>query len=77
MTELDEIGYGKKHLSGKAALEKYKRAKARYPDGIIALDDLDCGHWTVSVYQNDIEKEEFLRKKMSEMLRRFRLPFAK
>lgn len=69
--------YEKKHLNGKDALERFRKEKASHPNSLITLEDLDCGHWTVNVYETEVEKEAYLRKKLSDMISSFWSSFKK
>lgn len=57
-----------KHLSEKEALDLYTKEKARHPGAIITLEDLDCGHWIVNVYQTDREKDILIRRKLTHLI---------
>lgn len=59
------------HLSEGEVLERYTRAKREHPNALIVLRDLDCGHWQIRTYETDDEKNAFLRKKLSSMVRMF------
>ncbi len=69
----DEAGYsyeiGPTHLTERKAIDKYREAKNADPDALVALDDLDCGHWTVSVYSTEEEKQAFLTQKLAGIFR--------
>ncbi|HEX8746732.1 MAG TPA: hypothetical protein VF717_05990 [Pyrinomonadaceae bacterium] len=58
--------YDNGHLSEEEALEKYSREKANHPNAIVIIDDLDCGHLEVEVYETEREKQAFYRKKLAE-----------
>jgi phosphoenolpyruvate-protein kinase (PTS system EI component) len=74
MSELLEYTYEEEkpdHLSEREALESYARAKREHPDALIVLRDLDCGHWQIKTYETDAEKNAFLSKRLSFMVRNF------
>lgn len=66
----------KRHLHDDDALERYKEAKLQHPGAIVVLNDLDCGHWDVDIYETPEEKEKFYKKTVSKTmnhwLQRFR-----
>lgn len=76
MNGVAEYTYEKNHLTEAEALERYEREKSLYPDGLVVLEDLDCGHWEVNVYRTESEKEIFFQKKLTEMLYHFWLTFG-
>lgn len=59
------------HLDDGEALEKYKREKVLHPEALIVIEDLNCGHWDVEVYQTEEEKQEYLQKKTRSILDKF------
>lgn len=65
------------HLTDREALEYYKKTREAFKDALITLNDLDCGHWSVDVYQSDDEKDALYRQKASEMYRNFLSTFIK
>ena len=65
------------HLTEREAIERYKRALVKGRDALVVLDDLDCGHWTVSVFRTPQEKEQYYRDKISSLYRIFSRPFRK
>jgi hypothetical protein len=69
--------YKTRHLDDKEALEKYESEKKRNPNAIVVLDELDCGHWDVQVYESQEEKEEYLRERLADILERFISNFRK
>ena len=62
----------KRHLHGNDALERYKEAKLLYPNAIVVLNDLDCGHWDVDIYETSKQKEVFYKKRLSQILNQWR-----
>ena len=71
MPEILEYEYDSPHLTEAEAIERYQREKALYPKSIVELKGFDCGHWEVKTYSSEKEKQEFLGKKLSEMINRF------
>lgn len=70
---LEDWGYpGSRHLTDAEAIERYGKEKSLHPDALIVLEDLDCGHWNISVYDTEEEKEEFVKNKWSEFLGQFK-----
>ncbi len=65
------------HLDDGEALEKYKRERALHPDALIILEDLNCGHWDVEIYETEEEKEEYLSERASSILDKFLRVFKK
>lgn len=63
---------GSQHMTDAEAIERYRKEKSAHPDALVVLDDLDCGHWDISVYSTDEEKEEFIRSKWSDFLGQFK-----
>ncbi len=59
------------HLSERDALERYARAKREYPNALVILQDLDCGHWQIKTYETDDEKNAFLHRRLGSMVRTF------
>lgn len=65
------------HLKDDEALEKYKHEKAFHPDALIVLQDLECGHWDVETYTSDTEKQEYLQKRVHQILGKIVAAFKK
>ncbi len=61
-----------RHLNDAQAIERFRKEEALHPDALVLLEDLDCGHWEVSVYATEEEKEEFIRNKWSDFLSQFK-----
>lgn len=70
MREIEEYTYGSKnkHLNDREASDTYRKEKVGNPGAIVTLEELDCGHWNVSVYTTPSEKEALLYNKMVEMI---------
>jgi hypothetical protein len=73
MIALAEYKYDEEqeHLTEKEALARYQSEKSANPNGLVVLDDLSCGHWSVKTYKSDTEKQQFLQIKFSAMLKLF------
>ncbi len=73
MTNIETLEYTyedrphRSHLDDTEALEKYKKEKTANPDALIVLDDLDCGHWGIDVYETQEEKEVFYQNYVSSL----------
>lgn len=74
MREIEEYTYGSKnkHLNDREASDTYRKEKADNPGAIVTLEELDCGHWNVSVYATPSEKEALLYAKMIDMVNALR-----
>jgi hypothetical protein len=74
MREIEEYTYGSKnkHLNDREASDTYRKEKADNPGAIVTLEELDCGHWNVSVYATPSEKEALLYTKMIDMVNALR-----
>ncbi|MEK6335081.1 MAG: hypothetical protein AABM67_09040 [Acidobacteriota bacterium] len=60
-------GTGRRHLSDEEMIEAYQLRREEDPGALIAVDDHDCGHWTLTVYKTDIEKQLFFARKLAEL----------
>jgi hypothetical protein len=72
VSDFAEYSYGKKHdhLSEEEAINRYKQVKVSSPDAIVELDDLDCGHWSVSVFSTESEKEAYFQNRINNLMQR-------
>ena len=72
MADVAEYEYETKlsHLTSKEALERYNKVRKDRPNALVALHDLDCGHWKVEIYTTDIQKENYLRSYWAERIGR-------
>ena len=59
----------RRHLSDDDAIEAYKSAKLSHPDAIVILEDLNCHHWDVRVYENEKQKELYYHKRLNSVYR--------
>ena len=74
MSEPIEYSYDEEnaqHLSDGEALERYSRARREHPDSLVILRDLDCGHWQIRTYETAEEKNAFLSRRLTSMMRIF------
>lgn len=60
------------HLTENGALEAYKKARTEHPGAIVVLDDLNCGHWDVDIYETPEQKEAFYKREVVKLLRYWR-----
>lgn len=65
------------HLNEAEALDEYKQALKNHTDALVVLDDLDCGHWNVTVLETDEEKEDYYRRKAMNYYNTFLSTFMK
>ena len=64
VSDIEEYSYGPTHahLDEADALALYRKTmRWKTVDGLVVLQDHDCGHWTVVEYRTPIEREGYLR----------------
>lgn len=73
MPEVQEYTYSDRsdHLSDAEAISEYGAARSEHPDALVVLQDLDCGHWQVKVYETPAEKDAFFKRQLQSMFRTF------
>lgn len=77
-TEVLEYSYEDKttHIREADVLKNYKEQKTLYPNAVVTVDNLDCGHWRIETFKTEEQKQVFYKKKLSkmvsELLNRFR-----
>ena len=59
------------HMDESDVLDSYRNVREKHRDSLIILEDLDCGHWHVTVHSSDDEKDTVLRDHMRKALRAF------
>ena len=59
------------HLTKGEALKLYQELKRKDPNALIELEELECGHWSVTAYKTKEEKDAFVKRKWSDMTSRF------
>ncbi len=55
------------HLTHSEALEKYQSLKAEFPDALIELEEMACGHWQVLAHKSESEKDAFINRRWTDM----------
>jgi hypothetical protein len=65
-----EYAYETPHLKESEVADRYTREKSRYPDAIVTIDNLDCGHFNVEVYRTENEKQAFYNRHVNRLLKR-------
>jgi hypothetical protein len=70
MADIAEYEYETKlpHLTSTEALERFNKARKDYPNALVTLNDLDCGHWKVEIYTTKVQKEKYLRSYWTERI---------
>ena len=58
------------HMSEGEAMARYKNAKRLYPDAIVNLEEMPCGHYAVNVLKTDWQKQTFYRHSYKTLVRR-------
>ncbi len=59
------------HLSRSEALQQYQLLKRKFPNALVELEQLDCGHWQVVAHTTKEEKDQFVKNKWNEMVGQF------
>ncbi len=65
-----EYAYETPHITESEVLERYAREKTRHPNAIVNIEDLDCGHFNVEVYESESEKQVFYNKQINRLLKK-------